>query len=219
MTSLTLHQLHQRYQELYAKQSQGQFTYEQFIEGAHKLQAQDAAGKWWTIDPTNGSYMTHQNGQWVAAEPSQEVTSRPISQVDLTTSPDIPKPLRGSMGCLSSPLAVGLMSFGAAAFWLIYTSLRSGQEGFDLITPLTIGVLPLLLRFFRTPMNKLLAPVFTLTAKVPRSMRTGAAFGLPVVMGLLFSATSTAGYGGLRLSVILSVIGSYALTRRRGLRG
>ena len=214
MTLLTLSQLHQRYEELYSQHQRGQLTYDQFVEGAHQLQAQDPEGNWWTIDPISGSYSTFRNGQWVAAQPPQE-PAEGTRQVDLSTSPEIPRPLRGAMKYLSSPLAVGLMSFGSAAFWLLYTSLRSGQEGFDFITPLVIGGLPLILRYFQASADRYLRSIFSLTEKVPRTMRIGAAFGLPVVMGLLFSATSDAGYGGLRLSIILSIIGSYALTRRR----
>jgi hypothetical protein len=216
MSPLSLHQLHQRYQEYYTRHTQGQLSYEQFVKEAHKLQALDPQGNWWTIDPTRGEYLIHRHGQWVASAPPQlEPTGGP-TRADLSPSPDIPRPWRGLMRYVSSPLAVGLMSFGAAAFWFLYTSLRSGQEGFDFITPLVIGGLPLVLRVLPGSADRFLAPIFSLTDKIPRPMRTGAAFGLPMVMGLLFAATGSAGYGGLRLSVILSVLGSYALTRRRG---
>lgn len=215
MTSLTLSQLHQRYEELYAQHQRGQLTYDQFIESAHQLQAQDAVGNWWTIDPVSGSYSTYKDGQWMTAQPPQQPGERP-RQVDLSTSAEIPRPLRGAMRYLSSPLAVGLMSFGAAGFWYIYTSLSPSSEGSDLLTPLTIGGLPLLLRFFQGPMDRLLAPLFQLTNRVPRTMRTGAAFGLPMVLGLFFSVMGRGGYSGLQMSVVLSVLGSYALTRRGG---
>lgn len=115
---------------------------------------------------------------------------------------------------MTSPLAVGLMSFGSAGFWLIYSNIRAGQEIWDLYTPLLIAGVPLLLRIFQEKIDEFLKPVYEATTQFPYAMRTGAAFALPFVIGLVTSTMNSSGYGALRFTILTGTLGGYILTRK-----
>lgn len=226
MEPLSLSGLYQRYTHLRAQLDSGTISHRQFVDRVHELQAQDGAGRWWTIDPRTGRYLTYSANGWVEASP-------PGSQPDVAAASrerqaaeqsrtrgrqpaaDQPEASSGRWGCLSSPLATGLMSFGAAGLWFLWTSIRAvgGPEALDLVTPLLIGGLPFLLRLFQKRLDKLLGPLYAAVGSVPRSFRVGAALALPVVMGLLASG---GGVGAVQRATFISVISGYVLTRRPG---
>jgi hypothetical protein len=111
---------------------------------------------------------------------------------------------------------VGLLSFGAAAVWFAYTSLSPSSEGWDPFTTALIGVLPLALRvpIIQKGFDDLLAPFASLRRQVPGALLTGAAFGLPFVVGLFCALSTSSGYWPLRFSISVSILGSYVLSRK-----
>ena len=215
MQSLSISQLYEQYNQLRAQYSGGQISQGQFIERAQELQAMDSAGNWWTIDPRTGKYMTYVGNQWAQGTPSAG-TAHPVERADRPTpAPRAAKSQSsGLKGCLSSPIMVGLLSFGTAALWLGYTTIRSSYEGLDLVTPLLIGGVPFALRTFQKPLDRLLAPLYSILRKFPRPLLTGVAFALPFLFGFVFTGAGGAGFGALRKSTVVSVIAAYVLTRR-----
>ncbi|HKZ54535.1 MAG TPA: hypothetical protein VJ123_03570 [Anaerolineales bacterium] len=206
MEPAAIAQLSHQYQQLRAQLDRRQISPEHFYQAVSQLQAMDEQGVWWTVDPSSGAFLKYVGDQWVMAGPAP-AASRPLPVPRAT-------PARGGSCCLTSPLMVGLMSFGAAGLWLVYSSLRASEEGFDLLTPLLIGGLPLAMRLLQRPIDRLLSPLFSALNVFPRPLLTGAAFSLPLVCGLLSSAQSDSGYGALRLTALFGVIGGYLLTRR-----
>ena len=226
MEPLSLSGLYQRYTHLKAQLDSETISNQQFVDRVHQLQAQDGAGRWWTIDPQTGRYLTYSANGWVeaappASQPDVALASSEPQAVQQSGRPnpqqaaDEPQPSGCQWGCLSSPLATGLMSFGAAGLWFFWTTLRavSGAERLDIVTPLLIGGLPFLLRLFQKRLDKLLGPLYAAVASVPRSFRVGAALALPVVMGLMASG---GGVGAVQRATFISVISGYVLTRRPG---
>jgi len=226
MEPLSLSGLYQRYTHLKAQLDSGTLSYQQFADRVHQLQAQDAAGRWWTIDPRTGRYLTYSADGWVeatppASHPDVEPASSEHRVVQQSERPshqqaaDEPQQSGCQWGCLSSPLATGLMSFGAAGLWFFWTSIRAvgGGERLDIVTPLLIGGLPFLLRLLQKRLDKLLGPLYAAVGSVPRSFRVGAALALPVVMGLMASG---GGVGAVQRATFISVISGYVLTRRPG---
>jgi len=220
MESAAIAQLSQQYQQLRAQLDRRQISPEHFYQSVSQLRSMDEQGAWWTVDPSNGALLKYVADRWVTAGPAP-AASRP-SPVPTAT------PARGGSCCLTSPLMVGLMSFGTAAVWFAYSNLndlialltgnsdaRFQREGFDLLTPLLIAGLPFSLRLLQRPLDGLLSPFLRVLNVIPRPLLTGAALSLPFVFGLVLSTSQNdQGYGDLRLTTLLSVIGGYLLTRR-----
>ena len=223
MPPLSLTQLYERYLQLGAQLQRREISHEQFVDQARQLQAQDASGAWWSIDPSTGSYLTYTGSGWVSATPS---ASQPA--VQQARSPQAaPSAARqesagpqrsqsGRLGCLGSSLLTGLLSLGSAGAWYAYTSLSPSSEGTDSMTPLVIAGTPLLLRLLQRPMDKLFAPLYKLLNVLPRPLLVGAALAVPVVMGGIFTRAGGSGYTGLQRSAFTSVVLGYILTRRPG---
>ncbi len=213
MNALDFSQLEEQYRNLSGRYQRQEISRDQFIAEVQQLRTRDQQGIWWTIQPETGQFLKYVNGSWQAAHPPHLVKA---SQPAVSQSSPAPKPTQKSSGCLTSPLAVGLMSFGSAGFWLIYSNIRAGQEIIDLITPLIMGGVPFLLRLYQRKIDDFLQPVYQVTTQFPFAMRTGAAFALPVVLGLLTSTMNSSGYGALRFTTLASILGGYVLTRKVG---
>lgn len=221
---LSLTQLYERYVQLGAQLQRGEISHDQFVAQAHQLQAQDATGGWWTIDPLTGSYMTYTAQGWVNATPppsSSPAQQGPPARVDSAPSQGPPSaPPRqssgGLRGCFGSPIMTLLLSVGAALVWFAYTSLSPRSESLDLVTPLVIGGTPFLLRLLQKPLDRLLGPLYKLLNLLPRPLLVGAALAVPLVVGGILTNSEGSGYGGLQRSAFTSVVLSYVLTRRPG---
>lgn len=240
MAPLSLSQLYQGYMQLRQQLEKHTISYQQFIDGVRGLQAQDSEGRWWTINPETGRYLTYTAAGWVeatptsgqgivgptSAEPSRAqpqavtpTTSQPVSSGTLTTSPAVSRATAPSStgrrgGCLASPLITLVLSVGAALVWFAYTSLSPSSESFDFLTPMLIAGTPLALRFLQKPLDKLLGPLYRILNALPRPLLVGAAFAVPLVMGGILTRSYGSGYQALRRSTVLSVLCSYLLTRR-----
>ena len=213
MNALNLDQLREQYQVLHTRYQDQEINQDQFIATVHQLRALDSEGFWWTIQPETGAYLKYQDGSWQSASPprSSNLADQPPQQ-------NLPKSKKKAnvFGCLSSPLMVGVMSFGSAGLWLIYSNIRAEKEIWDFFTPLIMGGVPFLLRLYQERIDGLLKSVYQVTTQFPFAMRTGAAFALPVVLGLVTSTMNSSGYGALRLTTLVSIVGGYILTRKVG---
>jgi hypothetical protein len=220
MSSQSLSDLAQRYAYLRAQLDKQAISYPQFVEAVRQLRAQDAKGRWWTIDPQTGRYLTYAANGWVEAMPP---TSPPLMQSQQASAPPVssraqppaqPQQIKKQRGCLASPVTTGLLSFGAAVLWFLYTSASPSSEGMDLLTPLLIAGVPLALRLLQKPLDKLLSPLYKILNVLPRPLLVGAAFAIPFVIGGIFTRSYGSGFQVLRRSTVVSVILGYVLTRR-----
>jgi hypothetical protein len=196
-------QLERRYRELRRLQRSGRLSPQQFLDEVERLQARDSAGHWWAIDATNGGLLRYDGIEWAPASPRQYAT------------PGGARPGRPRLAIFA---AVG-MPLVTAAVWFLWAALHPvAERGIDCLTPLIMAGGPIALLLFQEPVDRVLMPLQPLRKQVPGPLRLGAAFALPVVLGLLLSATSYAGFGALRLTLILSMIGAHVLLREPEVR-
>ncbi|MBN1264132.1 MAG: hypothetical protein JXA25_01470 [Anaerolineales bacterium] len=112
-----------------------------------------------------------------------------------------------------------ILSAACGGLWSLYTMLRIGEsEPVDCLTPIVMVMFPVGLWIFSKQIDQLLDPVFAVRDKYPRPIMIGAALALPLMLGIVCSSVRTAGYGAMRWTAILSIIGAYLLTRKRQVR-
>jgi len=189
-------QLGSRYQGLRRQLQSGQLTPEQFASEVQRLQAQDPAGIWWTIDPSTGGFLRYQGDRWVRAGP-------PV------------RPARPGTGCLSkvAPVSVVVLPIFSGLIWFVYSSLSPSSESWDCLTPLILTSVPLSLVLFQKPIDLFLSPFAELRRRFPKPLRLGIVLALPVVLGLLCSLVTTSGYGAMRLTSIVGMVGAHVILR------
>jgi len=109
-----------------------------------------------------------------------------------------------------------ILSVTCGGLWALYTTLRIGQsEPVDCLTPIFMVMLPGSLWIFSKQIDRLLDPVFEIRDRFPRPILVGAALALPVMLGLVCASIRTAGYGAMRWTAVISILGAYLLTRKR----
>lgn len=192
--------LKDNYYTLLAAQQAGEISREQFIDAVQLLNTRDSQGNIWAIEANSGQFMVYTEEGWQYRLPPGEVAPRST----LITNPGC----RKAMGVLA--LTLPLVS---ALVWFVYSSFMPGSEGWDCLTPLIIGGLPLILLIFQKPLDNLLRPLQAIRTLTPKLVLRGAAFALPVVLGIICSQTAGTEYSGLRFSIIISMLGAYVLLR------
>ena len=162
------------------------------------------------IDPHSGGYLKYSGEAWDPSNPPSPPAQTQPGQLPQ----DLPGPLKGRSCCLTSPVMVGVMSFGTAGFWLIYSNIRAIEyKNWDFFTPLLMALLPLAMRVFQSKIDKIANPLYAITSKLPYATRAGAAIAIPLVLGTITSSLRS-GYGPMRFTMLVSIIGGYILTRR-----
>lgn len=198
-------ELKKRYKQLRSQYDDGKLSPDHFLAEVQQLRTQDSAGTWWAINSQDGSFLRYDGSQWLPAKPPKiprEGTSFKL--------PKLPSNLRSLL-----PFAGLILSSSCGVLWTLYTLLRVGQgEQADFLTPFILGGLPIALWIFRKPIGVFLQPLEPIRSRIPRLMRIGAAFAVPVVVGVLLSSLTSYGYGAMRLSAIISILAAYVLTRR-----
>ena len=201
--------LKKRYKQLRSQYDRGEITPDQFLAEVQQLRTQDSTGTWWTINSQDGSFVRYDGSQWVPAKPPKIPRERASSKSSFKL-PELQSNLRPLL-----PFAGLILSTSCGVLWTLYTLLRVGQgEAADCITPFILGGLPISLWIFRKPIVVLLRPLEPIRSTIPRPVLLGAAFAVPVVLGVLLSSLTYSGYGAMRLSAIISILVAYVLTRK-----
>ena len=196
MSTDSLEQLKQRFRDLRQQYEAGRLTGEQYQNLVGELRVRDSAGFWWAVDPSLGTLLVYDGRQWLPA-PAPASPSR------------VPPGAR-------RPRGAALLAFGmpllTASLWFVWGALHPVQErGVDCLTPLLMAGLPIGLLLFQQQLDPYLLPLQPFLMRLPKPLRRGMVFALPVVLGLFFSSTSGAGFGGLRLTLVVSILGAYVL--------
>lgn len=101
--------------------------------------------------------------------------------------------------------------------WFLYTFLGvfkyEGAAGVDWMTPLIIVGLPALFWLLDKPLDKLFMPLKPVIQGVPKALRLGVCFAIPIVLGLALGALTEDGYGMLRFTSLVSVLAAAVLLR------
>jgi uncharacterized Zn-binding protein involved in type VI secretion len=101
-----------------------------------------------------------------------------------------------------------------AVLWFIYAGIRSGREGFDLITPLLMIAMPLGLMYFRTDIDTALQPLQPARRQLPRIVLAGLGLAVPFLMAfILYNIFNISQYPLMQATIILGTLVSYAIVR------
>ncbi len=164
-----------------------------------QLRFQDGSGVWWTIDAENGAFLRFDGQRWVRAEPPRAA------------------PTARKRGSRLIPFVGLIASTSCGLLWTMYTMLRLGQgESADYLTPFIMAGIPITLWMVSGPIDRILAPFQAMRQRLPRPLLLGAALALPIVLGLACTAFDSSGYGGMRWTALLSIVGAHVLTRQPG---
>lgn len=221
----------QRFEQLRALRDSGQLHPQQFMAEVQQLHWQDASGAWWMIDP-NGLVLRHDGQRWQPVAGQPQVIQHP-SEAPPPSEPSTPAPQAPTPGFELPPGAVTKMqnlvpralwpilplipSLLCGGLWFLYTFIgmfkSEGLGGVDWITPAFVVGLPLLFWLFKKPLDRLLLPLKSPLQAIPKALRLGIALALPVFLGVACTSFSTIGYGGLRISALISVLAAAVLLR------
>ena len=119
---------------------------------------------------------------------------------------------------IAMPILALVPSLACGGIWFLYTFLGvfkyEGLQGIDLITPIIIVGVPILLWFFKKPIDNLLTPLDPVIGSIPMPLRFGIIFGVPIMLSCMCSSIASSGYGALRFSSLVSILVAAVLTRK-----
>lgn len=235
-------QFQQRYQQLRMMRDTGQLHPQQFMAEVQKLRWQDRQGIWWMIDP-NGALLRYDGQRWFPVQlppapaspgpapvPMMPTPSQPIAAPQSAPSPipapgmppapaQLPQssPPKRSFLQSSSPILAIIPALLCGSLWFLYTLIGvfkyEGVQGIDFLTPLIVGGLPILFWVLKKPLDQLLLPLKPIIQSMPRPLRMGICFAIPVFLGCGCSSLSSQGYLGLSASAFVSVVTAALLLR------
>jgi hypothetical protein len=201
--------LKKKYKQLRSQYDDGKLSPDHFLAEVRQLRTQDSSGTWWAVNPKDGSFLRYDGSNWVLA--------KPLKAPRASTPPELPFKLPELSSSLRPllPFAGLILSTSCGVLWTLYTFIRVGQgEPADCMTPFILGGLPIALWVFRKPIGVYLRPLEPIRRTIPRPVLLGAAFAVPVVLGVLLSTITSYGYGAMRLSAFISILVAYVLSRR-----
>jgi hypothetical protein len=198
------------YHSLRQNLAAGRIDQQQFLAQVANLRGQDSRGTWWMVDPASGRLLCYDGQQWVAPAPVDALPTRSPSNV---LQPGQAQTRPGSRLALAVSIGVPLFF---AFLWFIWSSIRAGYEGLDCLTPLIMGGVPVLLILLHRPLDRLLCLIQPVRRRFPKPILWGVALALPVVVGLISSSLTYSGLGGMRFSMLVSMLGSFVLLREPG---
>jgi len=207
----------QRYRQLAGRLARGEINRQQLYEEAGKLRAQDESGRWWTINPADGTFLFYDGAGWLPGQPpgfapptagQQPAASRSDAAAgSRSLAEELKSPSKKFLGYMG--LVVPLITAG---IWLVYSWLVPSEQN-DCLTPLIIGGIPFLFVYFRRPIDRLLLPIQPVRRLVPKIILYVIALVFPVVIGYVLGAVTYSGYGVPRLVSFVGLIGGYVLVR------
>lgn len=203
-------QMRVRYQRLVSQFRAGVLSESQYQRALQALRWQDQSGTWWSIRPSDGAFLRYDGHAWVPMDPRSPPSAPPPQKSEKAAVGRPQSPLRALV-----PFAGLIVSSSCGLLWGLYTMLRLGQgEPADLLTPLLAIGLTFALWIFQRPLGILMAPVSSALRPLPRPLLIGAAMALPVLTGLFCASLTSYGYGAMRWTVVISMLGAYVLTYR-----
>ena len=107
-----------------------------------------------------------------------------------------------------------LGGIAAAVIWSLYAVIRSGQEGFDFITPLLMIAIPVILVWFRADIDEQLIPFQKYRKNLSRNVLIGLGLVVPFLTGwILYNILQFSNYPLMWANIIVGPLVSYAIVR------
>lgn len=222
-----------RQADLAARLRQGTLSPSQYAEAVGKLQVMDPRGVWWQPSPDGTGWLRYDGTRWLAAIPP--VQDGRQSPAGANTPPERPKDFNEFKSSLMSvddfkkiskevPLAKRpqkwwdllsiLGGIVGAILWFLYGGIRSGREGFDLITPLLMIAIPVFLVWFRADIDQMLQPLQPTRRKISKIILIGLGIATPFLTAwILYNIFHFSEYPLMQANILLGTLVSYAIVR------
>ena len=209
----------------------GQITHETFTASINTLRVTDAAGRSWQPMPARAGWLCWNGTAWQPATPPEfakegwtgpqpRSSAKDFSEFKSSlmtvdefrkVSKDVPLAKRPQKWWDLLSILGGI---AGAVLWFIYGGIRSGQEGFDLITPLLMIAIPVILVWFRADIDQLLLPLQPSRKKFSRILLIGFGIATPFLTAwLLYNIFHISQYPLMQWNIVLGTMVSYALVR------
>ncbi|HSA37328.1 MAG TPA: hypothetical protein P5013_00360 [Methanoregula sp.] len=218
----------QKRNHLLAQLSSRQITPDQFAAGINALRVTDSSGRTWQPAPSPSGWLCWNGTSWQPATPSGERQAGQPSQkpakdfnefksslmtVDefRKVSKDVPLAKRPQKWWDLLSILGGI---AAAVLWFLYGSVRSGREGFDLITPLLMIGIPVILVWFRADFDRMLEPLQPHRKKISKILLIGLGIAIPFLTAwILYNIFNISQYPLMQANMVVGTFAAYAITR------
>jgi len=115
------------------------------------------------------------------------------------------------------PILALAPSMVCGSLWFLYTFIGvfkyEGLGGIDFLTPIIVIGMPIAMRLFRKPIDKLLSPLDPIIRNIPMPLRFGIIFGMPLMLSCICSTVTFSGYSAMSFTSLVSIFVATILTR------
>jgi hypothetical protein len=216
----------QRRNQLSAQLSNRQITPDQFSAGINALRITDSTGRTWQPAPAPSGWLCWNGTAWQAAtpppagSPSSQKSAKDFNEFKSSlmtmdefkkVSKDVPLARRPQKWWDLLSILGGVI---AAVLWFLYGSVRSGREGFDLITPLLMIGIPIILVWFRADFDRMLEPLQPHRKKISKLLLIGLGIATPFLTAwILYNILHISQYPLMQANMVVGTFAAYAITR------
>lgn len=216
---------------------------EQFAAALNDLRITDPSGKIWQPDPASAGWIYWNGSAWLPGTPPVPGTGSyyippAVSKTPVTATVSSPQRTRDFNEFKSSLMTVeefkkvsketplakrpqkwwDLLSIMggviAAVLWFVYGGIRSGREGFDLLTPLLMIAIPVLLVWFRQDIDQMLLPLQPHRKKISRIILIGLGMATPFLTAwILYNLFGISQYPLMQANIVVGTLAAYVVTR------
>ena len=201
----------------------------QYAEAVNNIRVLDESGRWWQPSPYGTGWLCWDGKSWIAATPpalaAVSAAPSPLKQqsvgefraglMDTKTFMEMSKtvPLNKRPRKWWDLLSI-LGGIAVAVIWFFYATIRSGQEGFDLVTPVLMILIPLALIFFRDRLDEMLIPLQPTRQQIPKLARIGLGLAIPFLTAfILYNIFDIRQYPLMWANLVIGTLACYALLR------
>ncbi len=209
--------------QLNIRLKQGQISPASYASAVNALRVTDTTGKIWQPDPYGSGWLYWNGSAWQTAvppsakEPERSKDFKEFKSSLMTVdefrkvSKEVPLAKRPQKWWDLLSILGGVTG---AVLWFLYGGIRSGQEGFDLITPLLMIGIPVILVWFRKDIDMILLPLQTQRKKISRIILIGLGIAAPFLTAwILYNIFFISQYPLMQANIILGTMISYAIVR------
>lgn len=218
----------QRRVTLSSQLARGQITQEAYSSSINVLRVTDSAGRIWQPAPSPAGWLCWNGTSWQAATPPLAVVGIPPAQKSAKdfsefksslmtmdefkkVSKDVPLARRPQKWWDLLSILGGIV---AAVLWFLYGSVRSGREGFDLITPILMIGIPIILVWFRSDIDQILLPLQPHRKKISKIILIGLGIAIPFLTAwILYNIFNISQYPLMQWNMVVGTFAAYAITR------
>lgn len=213
---------------LLARRRSGHLTADQYAAAVGNLRVMDAQGFTWQPNPHGEGWLFWTGTAWQAGtfpfitgqESGQPQKAKDFKefQSSLMTvdefkkiSKDVPLAKRPQKWWDLLSIMGGIVG---AILWFLYGGIRSGREGFDLITPLLMIAIPVILVWFRADIDRMLQPLQPTRRRISKILLIGLGIATPFLTAwILYNIFNIDQYPLMQANIVVGTLSAYAITR------